>query len=325
MKIIILFLSLCFHLYCFCQTNFINDSVAILGADNTLMLREIFPDINLHEIPYSAVLYNVNSGMVEKTVPGLNINHVDVSNNLNILSALGNEVEKDSNGHIKIRRPGHEGLLILSCDLRILSSIDSVTAYSWDNNKESIVYIKGYRLQEKPMFVSTGVYILNVKDNKSEKIGDFGFDVSWQIYDNNIYIKDTNGVFVYDTKLRTLTKTEYWGIYFSADGIFYLNPAYEGAGIDIYKTQSNEIVKIDNLDSKNPSFFKWIGKDELIIGDVILEKKIIKISNRKIQKTFSGKIFGYNSRTVEIYVYKDKRFFKELADSKIEKFKYPSE
>ena len=101
MKIIIFFLSLFFPLYSLCQTNFISDSIAILGADNTIILRDIFPDVSLYEIPYRAVLYNVNTGTVEKTVTGLNITHVDVSNNLNVFSALGNEVDKDTMGILK--------------------------------------------------------------------------------------------------------------------------------------------------------------------------------------------------------------------------------
>ncbi len=320
MKILVMITIFFVNVYSYGQTNFLNDSLLILGSEHSSIIRNIFPDLNEYDLRYKLVLYNNNSNILVKSIDGLGASDIDVSNKLKVISVLGSEVEKVPKGH-KIKSGGHNGLIILSTELKILYSIDSVMAYTWNPAKDRIAYIKGYRLQEKPMFCPTGVYLLDVKSKRSKKIGDSGIDITWQEFDDNIYIQDWDGVFVYNTKSNILEKTQHKGIYFSKDGKHYFSRFYEGGGIEIFETQSNRKIDIDGIKTDRANFYQWLNKDELIIGDISLEKKVVNINTGIVKNKFTGKMIGYNLKTLEIIVYKDKKMFKELSESKIEKIK----
>ncbi len=305
----------------FCQESFLNDSVAILGSENKNFFAEIFPNERMNNLSYRLIAYDMHKGRIVNSIDGFVTSRISISRPLKLVSVLGVEVEKTSDGNIQKKSNGHDGLIILTSSLKVFLSIDSVMTYSWNPTGEKVAYIKGFRKQEKTMFVPTGVFILDVKSKKSEKIADSGYDIQWAGFDSYIYIQDWSGVLRYNTSTKYLQKVGNKGIYFSADGKYYLCPGYEGKGFELFDAQSNQQVVLNSINTGDANFFQWLGGSQLVAGDMFLQKKIIDVKTGTVRKTFNGKVFAFNPHTSEIWFHMDKKVFKELNQSKIDKIK----
>ena len=66
---------------------------------------------------------------------------------------------------------------------------------------------------------------------------------------------------------------------------------------------------------------KWLNNRTFLVGDITFDKKIIDLETGKIKMRMSGKVIGYDGRTSQIFLHRDRRVFKDLQKSKYEKVK----
>ncbi|MBA4313585.1 MAG: hypothetical protein C0417_13250 [Chlorobiaceae bacterium] len=215
-----------------------------------------------------------------------------------------------------------DDLLILKLDGTICAKMSEVQLFDWSKDTHKIVYVTGLRYEGKPFTKADRLWILDLKTGRKRDLGKCNeIDIHWAQFDGMIYTTDLTKVYQYNPEKGYRKITPYKAIYFSPYGEYSYQPNYEGTGFKLFETISNRDITPNNIKKENVNFYRWIGKDELVAGDVTLEKYIIDVQTGRTKNIFTGNMIGYNDKTSEIYVHKDKKVFKELPDSKIEKIK----
>ncbi len=230
------------------------------------------------------------------------------------------ELVKDEKGNEYI---GHM-LLIFNPAGKLLKTLPNVIQFAWSPDCKQIVYIEAKGdLEDYYYLIPKTLKTYQIVTDKIISFYPGGYaDIAWANHDSMIYYTDLHNVYKINPHNKEKVKVDYHGIYFSSDGKYYFNLGYE-APLKLYESKTNREIKIGDMDEDILSFGRWIDKYNLVVGHVYDEKKIIDVRNGEAIIWFTGEMFGYNSKTKEIYVYKDKKIFKELDDSKIQKIKIP--
>jgi len=238
-----------------------------------------------------------------------------------LIGAIG--YERDRKGKVDEKSL----LIIIDTNGNILSRVNDAVIFDWAPTSDKIVYGTGIFLTDAGYPKAKRLWIYDIKSANKVDIGEASAtNLSWAIFDSLIYIHEKGGIFKIDPSTQLKIKTQYWDLIFSPDVKYYYIPNSEGGGFYLFETKSNAEIALPDINKKENRINYWLGKkDELVVGDGIRDNRIMNVRTGATIKSFSGKMIGYNPEMSEMYVYKDKRFFKELADSKIEKFKYPSE
>ncbi len=247
-------------------------------------------------------------------------NRLKVSPSGLLIGAIG--YERDRKGKVDVKSM----LIVIDTNGNILSRVDDAVIFDWAPTSDKIVYGTGILYTDTGYPKANRLWIYVIKSANKEDIGvSSAWNLSWATFDSLIYIHEKGGIFKIDPSTQLKIKTQYWDLNFSPDGKYYYIPNREGGGFYLFETKSNHEIALPDINKKENRINYWLGKDELVVGDGIRDNRIINIVTGESKKAFSGRLIGYFPETSDFYVYKDKRFFKELADSKIEKFKYPSE
>jgi len=110
--------------------------------------------------------------------------------------------------------------------------------------------IFGERGSQPPLGYRGGMWIYNFHNNRAKRVSDGDFassDINWSPHDNNIYVCYYDEVSRYNVSLARLEPTEYRGIYFSPNGLYYVSTPNE-SGAKIYQTSDNrEMIEWGNL------------------------------------------------------------------------------
>ncbi len=214
-----------------------------------------------------------------------------------------------------------KNLVIINQNGKVLKRIKNVLEYSWSPAGNSIAFIRGLDyggMELKP----EGIWLLSLSNlNTEDKLSDVkASDIQWARHNNKIYVK-WKEVYELDPREKTSTKTDFQGIFFSEDGKYYFRPNYEGTGFKLFDTGSNKEIALKSIDNKKVNFYRWIKDSHLIVGDITFEKRVLSAKRGDSLSSFSGKVIGFNPKTSEIYVHKDKKAFRGLAKSSIERMK----
>jgi hypothetical protein len=271
-------------------------------------------------------IYDVESG-IKKAIYSTDQNHVFADHNVklslsnNLVAAIARSIDY-VHGEIYGRDYIDHTLLLISLKGVLVRTIPNVQRYAWSPDGKKLVCILGKEI-EGFGFAADSLIIVSI--NKWEKriiSPKVGYqDIYWAEFDSMLYATDYFNVHKINPENGSIVKVNFKGIYFSSIGEYYYQPNYEGGGFKLFESKSNLEITPPVIKKEHVNFYQWISNDEIVIGDVISEKKIIVVSTGKIMKTFTGQMIGYDPKTSEIYVHKDKKVFKALPSSKIEKIK----
>ncbi len=249
-------------------------------------------------------------------------NNIKLSPANNLIAAIARSVDFIHNDANEIDYIDHK-LFLISLKGVLVRTIPNVQRYAWSSDGKNLVCILGKDIEgfgfkaDSLIVINTTNWEKNIINSKVSYQ-----DVTWAKFDSLIYATDYINVYKIDNRSGTIKETPLKGIYFSSDGKYYYKPNYEGSGFQLFEALSNEEVTPTTINKEVVNFYQWFDKNELVIGDITHEKKIIDVSTGEVKKTFSGNMIGYDARTSEIIVYKDKKVFKDLSESKIEKIRY---
>ena len=213
---------------------------------------------------------------------------------------------------------------IFDSDRKKIIDVNNVYDFKWLHN-DSIVFVSGSASEDNEIggFSPTGTWILSLRSKKSHKIFDEGYWISVDERSHTIYIDNYWKVYAYDYSMGVLHETELNGNCFSPNGKYYYRSRSVYWPFVLYEASSNRPVKVSGIDS-SAEYALWLNQREetLVAGNYYGEKKIIDVGTSKTLGYISGKIIGFmKERNAEAIVIKDKRHFKSLSASKVEKIK----
>jgi WD40 repeat protein len=209
--------------------------------------------------------------------------------------------------------------------------IDDVRKYDWSPDGEKIAYITGTYYEGGVGFMTTGVWIFNLRDHSKTQIKkDFphqtvkttggelfeggGFQINWTEHDSNIYIQDfghVGGVYRYNTKISKSEKVDYKGIDFSPDGKYYARSIPE-LDYQVYLAETNEPVT-ERLSArfKDLRFLPTWVPDEKHYLQIV---KVDFIVEPVIPGRQGGKILGVRQKKYTIYDIETDQIIKEWIE-----------
>jgi hypothetical protein len=222
-------------------------------------------------------------------------------------------------------------LIIIDSEGNVKCSIDEdVRKYDWSPDGEKIAYITGTYYEGGVGFITTGVWIFDLRDHSKTQIKkDFphdtlkmagrepfeggGFEINWAKHDSNIYIQDfgyVGGVYRYNTKIGKSEKVDYKGIDFSPDGKYYARSIPE-LDYQVYLTETNQPVT-DRLTAR----FKdlrfpptWVPDEKHYLQIVEVDFIVEPVPGRR-----GGRIVGVKQKKYTIYDIETDRIIKEWVE-----------
>ena len=213
---------------------------------------------------------------------------------------------------------------IFDADRKKIIDVNNVYDFKWLRN-DSIVFVSGSASEDNEIggFSPTGTWILSLRSKKPQKIFDEGYWISVDERSHTIYIDNYWKVYAFDYSIGVLHETKLNGNCFSPNGKYYYRSRSVYWPFVLYEASSNRPVKVSGIDS-SAEYALWLNQREetLVAGNYYGEKKIIDVGTSKTLGYISGKIIGFTKeRNAEAIVIKDKRHFKSLSASKVEKIK----
>lgn len=214
-------------------------------------------------------------------------------------------------------------LVLFDSTGKLQKRIVDVPLFDWSPSGDSIVYVTGKTYSDKEYPSTDRLWLLDLQTGKTVDLGTtmhYTRGIVWTKFDGQIYVHE-GGVYRINPTTKVKQLTGYRDINFSPDGKYYFVTNPEPQYFRIYERETNKDVTpafIHGMFVTN--FSKWLSDSKgLVIGDVSFEKKIYDVETKTIRTTFQGNILGYNPQTNEIYVHKDKRYFKGIPASKVYK------
>lgn len=190
---------------------------------------------------------------------------------------------------------------------------DNVRKFSWSPDGERIAYITGTYYEGGVGFMTTGVWIFDLRDESKIRIEkDFpheaidgfiggGFEINWAQHDTNIYIEDfdyLDGIYRYNIIAGKSEKVGHQGITFSPDGQFYLASLTEcSSGIRVFRTATHEEIT-DQIDARfgggvSDQSMNWVFDQGHLAHYFKEEYKFASENDRQLGRASSSKI-AYN-------------------------------
>lgn len=216
---------------------------------------------------------------------------------------------------------GAHHLQILDSTGKKVIEIANVYDFEWLHSNDTVVYLTGKHSETNEIrgFSPTGTWILDLKTKTSHKIAELGY---WLFIDESsetIYIDHYWKVSAYDYSKGSLLETNLKGNRFSPSRKYYYRTPGGYWPFMIYETATNKPVKITAIDT-TVQFVQWVPSMEhvVILGDYHAEKKIIDIESGRMLSSISGTVLGFNERTKEFLVHRNKRYLKAISESKLE-------
>lgn len=182
--------------------------------------------------------------------------------------------------------------------------------YSFSPNGDAIVYFEGpigpYQGGPLPPSEEMGLWLYDFNRKTREKIDTLGLgvmDLNWSEHDGNIYVYGVK-VYRYNVKAGRSEIVPYKGIYFSADGKYYIYAPSEG-GANIYRTEDNQLMDewekmiMEKSTSKYPElrfrFWSRQLKALVVSPGEDWQNIIFDVNKGKIIGEFKGLVIGTNS------------------------------
>lgn len=212
-----------------------------------------------------------------------------------------------------------QNLVILDVHGKVLAKVKQVLDFAWSPSSDSIAFIRGRDyggMELKP----EGVWLLELKNRFRETMmmPDSAAEISWAIHNGKVYVR-WRYIHEIDLRSKTIRRTDFNGMYFSPDGRFYYKPNYEGVGFALFETRSNRNITPRMIEREKVNFEKWLSNTELVVGDIDREKIVFDMTTKRIKRTFSGQLLGFDEKRKEILVRRDRHAFKELGESRFER------
>ncbi len=208
-------------------------------------------------------------------------------------------------------------LIVIDTNGKELFKIDDdVRIYDWSPDGNRIVYVVGYYREGGIGFSPVATYIFNLSNNIKYKINEGSININWAEFDNSIYSvgngKEWSIVYKYDPITREEIKTNYKGIDFSANGLYYYVLGDEGVGFRLYSSSTNQEITdtiknilrpsekdFDPEGNWYPGVVRWFSSFEIIFtkGDKNL---IYNIKNKLFSKFTNNLLFVKDNKFVII-------------------------
>ncbi len=221
-------------------------------------------------------------------------------------------------------RPGDLGyalrtLVVINSLGKVIAKAESVICFAWSPSGDSIVFTKGldYGGHETKL---EGIWVFRLSDPAHpRRISLLGAsDINWTDFNGRIYIA-AREVYEIDPKDNHARLTNFRGIYFSPDGRFYFRPNYEGTGFELHETSSGRTISLKSIQQNVVNYYKWVSPDQIVIGDITFEKKMIDPTSGSVRKSFSGKVIGIDNVRKTLLLMRDKSLDKSLSNPRFER------
>jgi WD40 repeat protein len=215
-------------------------------------------------------------------------------------------------------------LVVIDANGRLVSKIDGVALFDWSPRNDRLVYATGIRYSDKDAPSTNHLWSLDLEINRKVDLGkSSALAISWVAFDGSVYAKEPQGVFKIDANSGKRDKTNYRDIHFSQDGKYYFAPSLDPKYFRVFERATNRNITPNSIrDLPSTTFAHWAPNGRsLIIGDGTFDKKILDVESGMTISSFTGKIIGYDRNTLEIITRKDKRVFRELQETRVEKLK----
>ena len=213
-------------------------------------------------------------------------------------------------------------LVVVDTNANIVFKDEDSQAFDWSPDGQKIAIVSGRKYADKDAPTTERLWILNIDTKQKSFIAPTdAIEIQWSKFDNNIYLKERSQVSVIETATMRKELTRYKDIHFSPSGRYYLLLRTLPGLSRLFESQTNKDVTPSFLREKSfdVNYFIWLDGQTIAIGDATFEKKILDVEEGKIIKTFDGRVFGFDKSKQELVLHKDKRYFKHLTDSRLEK------
>jgi hypothetical protein len=222
-------------------------------------------------------------------------------------------------------------LQIADIDGNLIFSVNDALEYCWSPDGDGIAYITyDIILADYEYRYPTGLWVIDLKTGKREKLVARAAKLNWAMHDNCLYyvVWDSTGTFMYkwDPESKLISETHHKNIYFSPDGLYYITLRDYDAGILLFQTQTDsEVYPIDvgAKDVQIPEFLRGLGKivtsGKLFCppygwvfnkGHYLLfvskgGNSVVDVETRRVVKRFEGEIWKWVGNGDAIPVEKD--------------------